>query len=260
MSVVEVQQLTKAFSVPATRRHTVREHVLGLFRPTREDRLKVLDEVTFSVPRGQAIGIMGRNGCGKSTLLKILAGVYEPDGGKVAIHADVTPILELGVGGSPDLTAVDNIYLMGTVLGLTIREIRASIDEILAFAELERFAYQHLKFFSSGMQSRLAFAVAFQAAREVLILDEIYAVGDAGFQDHCRDRVQALKQRGHTILLVSHGAANVTSFCDRAILLEEGKITRDGPADDVAKAYGELVRRHNDFPAQPGPIANTGST
>src|SRR5689334_12309413 len=154
---------------------------MGLLRPRRFERLQALDGVSFDVRRGEAIGIMGRNGSGKSTLLKILAGIYRPDRGHVAVRAAVTPILELGVGWNPELDAIDNVCLIGSVMGLSLPEIRRGMDEILAFAEVERFANLKLKHFSSGMASRLAYAVAFQAVGEVLILDEIFAVGDAGF-------------------------------------------------------------------------------
>ena len=165
--------------------------MLGALRPRRFERLQVLDSVSFEVRRGETLGIMGRNGSGKSTLLKIVCGIYPPDRGRVTTRAAITPILELGVGWNPELDAIDNVFLIGSVMGLSLAEIRSSMDEILAFAELERFANLKLKYYSSGMSSRLAYAVAFRAVREVLVLDEIFAVGDAGFKARCEERYRA---------------------------------------------------------------------
>src|SRR5215470_1614151 len=222
-------------------RDTVREHALGLFRPRKFRMLTVLDGVSFEVKQGQTVGIMGRNGSGKSTLLKIIAGIYPPDQGVSHVLGPLTPILELGVGWNPDLDAIDNIYLIGTVMGLSLREIRSGIDEILAFAELAPFANLKLKHYSSGMAARLAYSVAFKAVREVLILDEIFAVGDAGFKRRCEDRYRELSSAGHTVLLVSHDPGTITTFCDRALLLERGRILVDGPSKVVADRYLEVL-------------------
>src|SRR5687768_2404434 len=170
MSLVEVQRVSKAFTIPSVRRDTVREHVFGLFRPRRFERLQALDAVSFELRRGETLGIMGRNGSGKSTLLKIVCGIYPPDTGSVDVALPVTPILELGIGWNGELDAVDNVLLIGSVMGMSLAEIRGGMEEILAFAELERFAKLKLKFYSSGMASRLAYAVAFRAVREVLVL------------------------------------------------------------------------------------------
>jgi ABC-type polysaccharide/polyol phosphate transport system ATPase subunit len=240
--LIEVEGLSKSFLIPSVRRDTVREHVFGLFEPRRFDTLRVLDRITFSLRPGETLGVMGRNGCGKSTLLKIICGVYEPDVGTVRRHAGVTPILELGVGWNPELDAIDNIYLMGTVLGLSLKAVGARLDAILAFAELERFARLPLKHYSSGMASRLAYAVAFAAVREVLVLDEIFAVGDAGFRARCEARYLELREAGHTVLMVSHDPRTIATFCDRALLLDAGRILLEGPASDVAARYlDELV-------------------
>ena len=202
----------------------------------------MLDDVSFELRRGESLGLMGRNGGGKSTLLKIVSGIYQPDRGTVdAQRAPVTPILELGVGWNPDLDAIDNIELLGTVMGLTLRELRAATREILAFAELERFANLELRHYSSGMAARLAYAVAFRAVREVLILDEIFAVGDAGFKERCQARYRELHRAGHSMLLVSHEPRTIATFCERALLLEGGRIVIAGPAADVADAYLALL-------------------
>jgi ABC-2 type transport system ATP-binding protein len=223
------------------RRETIREHLLGLWRPRHFQHLTVLDDVTIEVRPGEALGIMGRNGTGKSTLLKIMCGVFPPDRGRVTSHAAITPVLELGVGWNPELDAVDNVFLIGSVMGLSLQEIRRSMDEILAFAELERFANLKLMHYSSGMAARLGYAVAFRAVREVLILDEIFAVGDAGFRARCEERYRQLRAAGHTVILVSHDPRIVSAFCDRALLLDGGRVVMDSTAGDVAGRYVSLL-------------------
>ena len=239
--IVEGRDISKAFSIPTVRRDTVREHVLDLFRPHPSDRLVVLDSVSLELRRGESLGLMGRNGSGKSTLLKILCGIYQADAGHVTLAAPVTPILELGVGWNPDLDAVDNIELLGTVMGLTLRELRAATREILTFADLERFARLELRHYSSGMAARLAYAVAFHAVRDVLILDEIFAVGDAGFKERCQARYRQLHREGHSMLLVSHEPHTIAAFCQRALLLERGRILFAGSASEVAERYVALL-------------------
>jgi ABC-type polysaccharide/polyol phosphate transport system ATPase subunit len=240
--LLEIQRVSKTFRIPAVRRHTVREHVLDFFRPGHFQSLRVLDDVTFSVGEGETIGIMGRNGCGKSTLLKIIAGIYQPDSGRVIARGPITPILELGVGWNPQLDAVDNICLIGSVMGMSLRQIRDATAEILAFAELERFANMKLQHYSSGMASRLAYAVAFQAVREILVLDEVFAVGDAGFRTRCEERYRQLHREGHTVLIVSHDARVISGFCDRAILLDSGGLLVDGSPATVVEAYLRLLK------------------
>ena len=191
--------------------------------------------------RGEALGIMGRNGSGKSTLLKVLCGIYNADAGDVRVNTGITPVLELGIGWNPELDAIDNVYLIGSVMGLTLSAIRDSLAEILAFAELERFAKLPLKHYSSGMATRLGYAVAFRAVREVLILDEILAVGDAGFKARCIDRYHDLRAAGHTVVLVSHDPRLVKAFCTRAILMEAGRVIGEGSAADIAEQYVDIT-------------------
>jgi ABC-type polysaccharide/polyol phosphate transport system ATPase subunit len=197
---------------------------------------------------------MGRNGSGKSTLLKIVSGIYTPDAGQVSVHAPLTSILGLGIGWNPDLDAIDNIELLGTVMGLTLRELRSARDEILEFAGVQRFARLPLRHYSSGMGARLAYAVAFRAVKEVLILDEIFAVGDAGFKERCEDRYLALHRAGHSMLLVTHDPESISRFCNRAMLLEGGRIIFSGSGRAVAEAYLRLLTHHDEygFEAAPG--------
>jgi len=239
--IVEISGVSKGFVIPSARRQTVREHALDFFRARPQERLRVLDDVSFGLRRGESLGLMGRNGCGKSTLLKIVSGIYQPDSGTVAVRAPVTPILELGVGWNPDLDAIDNIELLGTVMGLTLHELRASTAEILDFAGLARFAKLELRHYSSGMAARLAYAVAFRAVRDVLILDEIFAVGDAEFKQRCQSRYREMHRRGHSMLLVSHEPRTIAQFCSRALLLDGGRIIMSGPAEAVAERYLSLL-------------------
>jgi ABC-type polysaccharide/polyol phosphate transport system ATPase subunit len=243
MKLIEVDSVSKSFSIPRVRRDTVREHVLDLFRPRPVEKIRILDDVSFTVAQGETLGIMGRNGCGKSTLLKIISGIYQPDSGGVNVRAPLTPILELGIGWDPDLTAIDNVYLLGSVMGMTLGEIRQALDEILAFAQLDRFANLELRHYSSGMAARLAYSVAFKAVRDILVLDEIFAVGDAGFIARCQERYRDLSRAGHTVLLVSHDPVTISRFCDRAILLEGGRILLDAEASLVAQEYVKLLTR-----------------
>ncbi len=238
--LIEARQVSKSFQIPAVRRETVREHVLGFFQPPPSETLKVLRDVSLEVRRGETVGIMGRNGSGKSTLLKILCGIYEADSGAVVVRAPVTPILELGIGWNPELDAVDNVLVLATVMGMSLGEARGSVEEILSFAGLERFANLQVKHFSSGMASRLAYSVAFKAVREVLVLDEIFSVGDAGFKARCEDRYRRLSAEGYTVILVSHDPLAVSTFCSRAVLLEGGKIVMDDAGAKVASSYLEV--------------------
>ena len=237
MSVIEVRQLAKSFWIPSAKRETVREHVLHVFRRRSFERLDVLRSVSFDVQAGETIGIMGRNGSGKSTLLRLLCGIYRADSGSLDVRAPLTPILELGLGWNPELDGVDNVMLIGTAMGLSLREARESLDEILHFAGLERFAALPLKHYSSGMAARLAYSVAFKAVREVLVLDEIFAVGDQAFRARCEARYRELSARGHTVVLVSHEPRIISTFCDRALLLDGGTIVLDASGAEVVAEY-----------------------
>jgi len=239
--VLLARDLHKTFVIPSVRRTTVREHLFGLFARRSFERLRVLAGVSLELHAGETLGIMGRNGSGKSTLLKVLAGIYEPDAGTVERRAPITPILELGVGWNPELDAIDNVYLIGSVMGMSLGEIRAALDPILAFAEVERFANLKLQHYSSGMAARLAYSVAFHAVREVLILDEVFAVGDAGFRLRCEERYRQLAAEGCAVVLVSHDSDVIARHCQRAILLEGGVVACAGAGEEVAAAYAALL-------------------
>ena len=200
-----------------------------------------VNDLNIQIRDQEFLVLVGPSGCGKSTLLKILCGIYTADSGEVRVHAGLTPVLELGVGWNPELDAIDNIFLIGAVMGLSLRAVESSLGDILAFAEVERFAHLKLKHYSSGMAARLAYAVAFHAVRDVLVLDEIFAVGDAGFKAKCEERYRKLRAAGHAVLLVSHEARAISTFCDRAILIDRGRVMRVGNAPDVVTDYLRVV-------------------
>jgi ABC-type polysaccharide/polyol phosphate transport system ATPase subunit len=241
MVALDIQEIHKSFSIPTVKLDTVREHILNSFRLRKYLRnrreLRVLSGVSFSIKAGETLGIMGRNGSGKSTLLKIITGIYQPDRGVIRCTMPITPILDLGVGWNQELDASDNIYLLGTVMGLTLRELKTAKGEILEFAGLREFSRLELKHYSAGMAMRLAYSVAFRAVRGLLILDEVFAVGDAEFKERCYKRYEEIRQAGHTVLMVSHSPTDIERFCDRAILLEGGKIVQEGSGQEIARAY-----------------------
>jgi ABC-2 type transport system ATP-binding protein len=245
MVALNIQEIHKSFSIPTVKLNTVREHILGSFKMRKYLRnrreLRVLSGVSFSVKAGETMGIMGRNASGKSTLLKIISGIYRPDRGAVKCALPITPILDLGVGWNPELDAVDNIYLLGTVMGLTLRELKTAKDEILEFAGLQEFSRLELKHHSSGMAMRLAYSVAFRAVRGLLILDEVFSVGDREFKERCYKRYEEIRRAGHTVLMVSHDAGDIGRFCNRAILLEGGKVVQEGSGQEIAHAYVQLL-------------------
>ncbi len=238
---IHVAGVSKRFRIPLDRSSTLKHRVSHPLSSSRHRDLLAVNDVTFTVPKGQFLGITGPNGCGKSTLLKILARIYTPDSGRVMISGRVSPFLELGVGFNPELSARDNIFLGGAVLGLTRRQLVERVPAILKFAELEEFADQKLKNFSSGMAVRLAFAVAIQADADILLMDEVLAVGDARFQEKCFDVFAEYKRQERTIVLVSHDLGSLNLYCDRVLLLQNGSLIADGPADEVTSQYRRIV-------------------
>jgi ABC-type polysaccharide/polyol phosphate transport system ATPase subunit len=237
---VAVHHVDKAFKLPHQQYHTLKERVLHPFRKDAYDVLQAVDDVTFEVAEGEFFGIVGRNGSGKSTLLKCLAGIYDIDDGDLHVDGRLSPFIELGVGFNMDLTARDNVMINAIMLGLTRQQARDRFDEIIAFAELENFLDLKLKNYSSGMTVRLAFSVAIQVDAEVLLIDEVLAVGDAAFQQKCFAEFQRLKDEGRTILFVTHDMGAVERFCDRALLLEKGKMVDLGEPAAIARRYNEL--------------------
>jgi ABC-type polysaccharide/polyol phosphate transport system ATPase subunit len=239
-SAVSVNHLSKAFRLPHLQYHTLKERVLHPFRLNSYTVLQAVDDVTFDVVEGEFFGIVGRNGSGKSTLLKCLAGIYSVDGGEIDVRGRLSPFIELGVGFNLDLTARDNVIINAIMLGLTAREARQRFDEIVAFAELEQYLDLKLKNYSSGMLVRLAFAVAIRVDADVLLIDEVLAVGDANFQQKCFDAFARLRREGRTILFVTHDMGAVERYCDRALLLEGGSMVELGEPATVTRRYNEV--------------------
>jgi ABC-type polysaccharide/polyol phosphate transport system ATPase subunit len=239
-TAVEVSSLSKTFKLPHQRYSTFKERALHPLSSRRFDELRAVQDVSFTIGEGEFFGIVGRNGSGKSTLLKCLAGIYETDTGSATIRGRLSPFIELGVGFNPDLTARDNVLINAIMLGLTRRQARERFDEIIAFAELEEFLDLKLKNYSSGMSVRLAFSVAIQVDADVLLVDEVLAVGDAAFQQKCFQEFHRLKAAGKTIIFVTHDMSSVERFCDRAMLLERGKMVMLDEPHTVARAYNEL--------------------
>jgi ABC-type polysaccharide/polyol phosphate transport system ATPase subunit len=238
--ILAVERVSKSFSVPREQVHTLKEAVLRGGRRAPADRFDALHDVSFDVGRGEFMGIVGRNGSGKSTLLRCLAGIYRVDTGRIYAGGRIAAFIELGVGFNPDLAAEDNVVLNGTMLGLTAREARRRYDRIMDFAELHEHAGVKLKNYSSGMLVRLAFSVMIQVDAEILLVDEVLAVGDAAFQQKCFDEFARLRSAGRTVLLVTHDMGAAERFCDRAVLLERGRVVEVGPARHAAERYLRL--------------------
>ncbi len=239
-TAIRVDGVAKTFRIPEEAMHTLKERALHPLRRSGHHQFKALEDVSFDVGDGEFFGIVGRNGSGKSTLLKCMAGIYATDRGKIWIAGRMSPFIELGVGFNPDLAARDNVVLNGIMLGLSPREARARYEHVIEFAELEEFQELKLKNYSSGMHVRLAFSVAIQVDADMLLIDEVLAVGDAAFQQKCFDVFNRLRDEGKTIVLVTHDMGTVTRFCHRAILLEKGEIVAQGDPETVASHYLEL--------------------
>ena len=237
---VVIDGATKSFRIPNEQRHTLKERVLHPLRRPGSHALDALKDVSFDIKAGEFFGIVGRNGSGKSTLLKCLAGIYRLDTGRIEVSGRISPFIELGVGFHMELAARDNILLNSVMLGLTPAQAAERVDRVIEFAELQDFTDLKLKNYSSGMYVRLAFAVMIQVDADVLLIDEILAVGDAAFQQKCFDVFYNLREEGKTIVLVTHDMAAVDNFCHRAVLIEKGEVVDIGRPREVADQYLEL--------------------
>lgn len=230
----------KTFRLPHQRYQTLKERVLHPIRARVYDELRAVDGVSVDIAQGEFFGIVGRNGSGKSTLLKCLAGIYPIDSGRITVNGRLSPFIELGVGFNPELSARENVVINAIMLGLSRRQAHERFDEIIAFAELEEFVDLPLKNYSSGMAVRLAFAVAIQVDAEILLVDEVLAVGDAAFQQKCFAEFHRLKDERRTIIFVTHDMSSVERFCDRAMLIDRGVVQMVGEPHRVGRAYNEL--------------------
>ena len=236
-TTVEVENLWKTFQIPHERRTTLFENLVGMMSPNQYETFTVLKDVSFKVDEGECLGIIGDNGSGKSTMLKIIANILRPTKGKVKVNGKITPFLELGVGFQPDLTVRENIGVYATVMGLSRKEIKDRADDVIEFAGLHRFEDTKLKNLSSGMQVRLAFSTAIQTDPDVLLVDEVLAVGDMEFQQKCFDTFNRYRKEGVIILLVSHDLSAVRRFCDRTLLLSDGKQMAIGETGEILDKY-----------------------
>ena len=252
--IINVESISKKFRItpgesPSVRYETLRESLVKLARAPfvwnrpngSRETIWALKDVSFEVMPGEVLGIIGRNGAGKSTLLKVLSRIIEPTSGRVELYGRIASLIEVGTGFHPDLSGRENVYLNGAILGMKHREIDQRFDEIVAFAEVERFIDTAVKHYSSGMYLRLAFAVAAHLDPEILIVDEVLAVGDASFQKKCFGKMDDVTQSGRTVLLVSHSLGMITKHCQRVILLDGGRIVRTGPAEEVVAHYDAMV-------------------
>jgi lipopolysaccharide transport system ATP-binding protein len=248
--IIKVDSISKKFRITpgeakSVRYDTLRESLVKALKSPfkrarqngRDDTVWALKDVSFEVTPGEVMGIIGRNGAGKSTLLKVLSRIIEPTSGRVELYGRVASLIEIGTGFHPDLSGRENVYLNGAILGMRHREIDERFDEIVAFAEVERFLDTAVKHYSSGMYLRLAFAVAAHLNPEVLIVDEVLSVGDANFQKKCLGKMDDVTHTGRTVLLVTHSLATVRAHCERAILLDCGQVVKTGAAEDVVAHY-----------------------
>ncbi len=239
-AAVSIEGVSKTFRLPHQQYSTLKERALHPFRSTDYDELHAVKDITLEIADGEFFGIVGRNGSGKSTLLKCIAGIYGVDAGRISIAGRLSPFIELGVGFNMDLTARDNVIINAIMLGLSRRQARARFDEVIAFAELEEFIDLKLKNYSSGMLVRLAFATSIQVDAEILLIDEVLAVGDAAFQQKCFEQFYRLKREGRTIVFVSHDMYSVERFCNRAMLMERGSMVQIGDPRTIGRAYHKL--------------------
>ena len=243
-TAVDVRGVGKTFRVPHQRHSSVKERLTQPFATTEYDVVPALRDVTFEVPKGEFFGIVGRNGGGKSTLLRCIAHIYAADTGTIEVSGSLAPFIELGAGFNQNLSARENAIVSAVLLGMSRTEARDRVDEIIAFAELEDFADTKLKNLSSGMAVRLGFSVTAQVDADVLLFDEVLAVGDAAFRQKCFDRFRRMKDAGRTVLLVTHSMEQVERFCDRALLLERGEVLAIGEPGNIARAYNRVNLEH----------------
>src|SRR3990167_6580465 len=234
-TAIRIDGISKTFKLPHEKHTSVKSIFVNFYNRKRiYEMQKALDNVSFEVKKGEFFGIIGRNGSGKSTLLKLIAGIYTPTRGTITINGSLTPFIELGVGFNPELTGRENVYLNGALLGFNRKEMKAMYKDIVEFAELEKFMDKKLKNYSSGMQVRLAFSIAIRAQSDILLLDEVLAVGDSNFRKKCIGVFHELKKQNRTIVLVSHDTVQIERFCDRVAVVDQAKIVRiDHPAKAV---------------------------
>jgi ABC-2 type transport system ATP-binding protein len=241
--VIIVENVSKDFRLPHEKYHSLKSKIVNIFRSEKGYELQhALKNISFEINKGEFFGIVGRNGSGKSTLLKLLAGIYQPSDGSIKTSGKLVPFIELGVGFNPELTGRENVYLNGALLGFDHKQIDDLYKDIVEFAELEKFMDQKLKNYSSGMQVRLAFSMAVRAKADILLIDEVLAVGDTDFQHKCFEYFKKLKKEKITVVFVSHDMTAVREYCDRAILIEDSKLQTEGSPNEIAERYEALFK------------------
>ncbi len=235
---IKVNNISKSFKLPHEKNNSLKSLAVNFYKRQKTyEKQRVLNNINLEVKKGEFFGIVGRNGSGKSTLLKILAGIYSPDSGTLSINGKLTPFIELGVGFNPELTGRENVFLNGALLGFSRSDMQALYKDIVDFAEIEKFMDQKLKNYSSGMQVRLAFSIAIRAKSDILLLDEVLAVGDTAFQRKCFDYFAELKKSNSTVILVTHDMGAVQEFCDRVLMLQDSEVIATGTPRDIARRY-----------------------
>lgn len=237
---IKVSHISKTFRVPHERQDSLKDKAVHIFGPRSFTKFKALDDIDFEIKKGEFFGIVGKNGSGKSTLLKILANIYQPTSGEVTINGSLAPFIELGVGFNMELTGRENVFLSGTILGLKKKKIEEIYDDIVDFAELGEFMDQKLKNYSSGMQVRLAFSIAIRAKSDIMLIDEVLAVGDTSFQKKCFNEFKRIKAEGRTIVFVTHDMDSVEEFCDRAIVINDSKLIANTNPRKAREVYDTL--------------------
>lgn len=257
LAAIEIQNLTKSFRIYADRGQSLKEKLLSADRRRYQTR-KVLDGISLKVEQGEAIGLVGKNGCGKSTLLKLMSRILYPDSGSVRLNGRVSSLIELGAGFHPDMTGRENIFTNASIFGLTHQEIEQRLDEIIEFSEMQDFIDTPVRTYSSGMYMRLAFSVAIHVGADILLIDEILAVGDAAFQAKCFERLMEIKAAGTTIVIVSHSMAQLERICDRTVWIEDGKIRMEGAPNDVHPLYLEEMGKRRQLSASAAPKQESG--
>ena len=244
MNSIIVDKVSKCFKMPAEKKTSMFQYIFGILkRQYNYEELAALKDISFVLKQGETFGIIGKNGSGKTTLMKILAKVVYPDTGSVTVNGKIAAFLGLGVGFQPDLSARDNVYLYSSIMGINRRVVKEEMDTILDFAELKQFENLKLKNFSSGMTMRLAFATAIHVKPEIMLLDEVLAVGDEAFQKKCHDKINEFREQGKTIVFVSHSIQAVKNLCQRSMLLHKGSIVALGDTEEVIKEYQALQRQ-----------------
>jgi ABC-2 type transport system ATP-binding protein len=235
---IKVENISKTFRLPHEKNNSIKGAVLNFYKKKKSyEKQQVLQDISFEIKKGEFFGIVGRNGSGKSTLLKLLAGIYDPGKGTINVNGKLIPFIELGVGFNPELTGRENVFLNGALLGFSRKEVQSMYKDVVDFAELHRFMDQKLKNYSSGMQVRLAFSIAIRAKGDILLLDEVLAVGDEAFQQKCYDYFDKLKAEKVTVILVTHDMSVVERYCNRALMVNLGQVTLEGSPNKIAAAY-----------------------